>query len=65
MLHFKVDLETGKKHSGSRTLYVREENIVDAFKIGNKIKYGTLKSVIPITYEEYMKGVDKKYTPSR
>ncbi len=64
MEHFRVTLETGKHSSTSRVLYVRAENIMDAYIVGNKVRYGKLKKVTPITYEEYMKGVDKKYSSS-
>ena len=54
-------MEIGKKGSVGRTLYVRAENIIDAMVIGKKIRYGKTKSITPISYKEYMKGVDKKY----
>lgn len=60
-MHFKVQLELGKKGSIGRTLYVRADNIMDAMTIGKKIRGGKTKSIIPISYKEYMKGVDKKY----
>ena len=38
-MHFKVQMEIGKKGSVGRTLYVRAENIIDAMVIGKKIRY--------------------------
>lgn len=63
MGHFKINLETGKKGSCSRILYVRAVDIIHALGISKKIRYSKLRSIVPISYEEYMKGVDKKYAP--
>jgi len=61
MNHYKIVLETGKKRSNSRILYVRSKDIVGALNISKKIRDSSLISIDPITYQVYMKGVDKKY----
>jgi len=61
MKHFKIVLETGKKKSSSRVMYVKALDIIDALTISKKIRGGHLTSIIPITYKQYMSGVDKKY----
>ena len=61
MNHFKIQLETGKKKSSGRTLYVRANDIMDALTISKKIRGANMISINPITYKEYMSGVDKKY----
>lgn len=61
MQHFKIVLETGKKRSSGRTMYVRAEDIMDALTISKKIRNSSLASISPITFEHYMEGVDKKY----
>ncbi len=66
--HFKVTLETGKKRSENRILFVKagqgdEANgILHAYTIGKKIRDSRIVAVIPVSYEAYMKGVDKKYS---
>jgi|GEM_PF-2555064 len=62
MDYFKIILETGKKKSTSRIMYIRAVNAVDAMLISNKVRGARLVSIHSITYEDYMKGVDKKYT---
>ncbi len=64
MKHFKIVLETGKKKSSSRVMYVKAGDIIDALTISKKIRGGNLTSISPITYKEYMAGVDKKYDKS-
>ena len=64
MEHFKIVLETGKKRSSGRILYVRAGDIMDALTISKKIRGANLVQILPINYEEYMKGVDKKYDSS-
>ena len=61
MKHFKIVLETGKKKSSSRVMYVKASDIIDALTISKKVRGGRLTSINPITYAEYMTGVDKKY----
>lgn len=66
MNHFRIYLETGKKRSNGREMFVRAPDILAAMDISKKVRGSTLKSIIPITFDEYMKGVDKKYDrPSR
>lgn len=62
MKHFKILLETGKKFSSSRALYVKANNASDAMSISNKIRYSKLTYVKEINLEEYMKGISKKYS---
>ena len=64
MQHYKIKLETGKKLSQSRTLYVRVANIADAMQISSKIRKARLCSITQIDFDAYMKGVDKKYVAS-
>lgn len=61
MNHFKISLETGKNLSESRILFVRANDIIDALNISKKIRDSHLSYLIPISYEDYMKGVSKKY----
>jgi|APSaa5957512535_1039671.scaffolds.fasta_scaffold32217_4 hypothetical protein len=61
MNHYKIILETGKKRSDSRILYVRSQDIVGALNISKKIRDSSLIRIDPITYQAYMKGVDRKY----
>ena len=67
--HFKVTLETGKKRSRRRILYVKTgrdegaDGIMHAYTVGKKIRGATIMCVIPITFDQYMKGVDQKYSP--
>ena len=61
MEHYKVVIEYGKKKSLSRVMFVRAHDIVEAMGIGYKVKGGKPISVKPVTFKEYMKGVDKKY----
>ncbi len=61
MNHFRIYLETGKKRSNGREMHVKAPDIIAAMDISKKIRGSTLKSIVPETYEEYMKGVDKKY----
>jgi len=61
MQHFRISLETGKKLSESRILYVRGNDIIDALNISKKIRDSHLSTIIPVSYEDYMKGVSKKY----
>lgn len=65
MNHFKISLETGKKLSESRILYVRTESIIDALNISKKIRDSHLQEIKPISYEDYMKGVSKKYDKAK
>ena len=60
-MQFKIKLETGKKGSESRNLFVRADSIIGAMDISNKVRGSKLKEITPITYEEYMAGVRKKY----
>lgn len=61
MNHFRIYLETGKKRSNEREMFVRAPDILAAMDISKKIRGSTLKSIIPITFDQYMTGVDKKY----
>jgi len=61
MNYFRISLEVGKKHSVSKTIYVRGEQITDAYTISKKIRGGNLKAINTITQDEYLKGVDQKY----
>ena len=63
MMHFKIILETGKKRSSGRTLYVRAEDITDALTISRKVIGSNLISIDTIDYKTYMRGVYKKYDP--
>lgn len=61
MNYFRISLETGKKQNLERILFVRASNIIAAMDISKKIRGSTLKSIAPISFENYMKGVSKKY----
>lgn len=61
MNHFKISIETGKKLSIGRIIYVRSPDIIAALDISKKFRGASLKSIVPITFEEYMNGVSKKY----
>lgn len=61
MEHFKILLETGKKRSEERILFVQTPDIIGAMDISRKIRDASMKSITPISEEAYYKGVDKKY----
>jgi hypothetical protein len=61
MKYFKLSLETGKKHSIGRIVVVRAGDIIEAYGISKKFRKARCMSVTPITHEEYMQGVSKKY----
>ena len=65
MNHFRIYLETGKKRSNGREMFVRASDILGAMDISKKIRGSTLKSIEPISFEAYMKGVAKKYDKPR
>jgi|APSaa5957512622_1039677.scaffolds.fasta_scaffold00059_77 hypothetical protein len=66
--HYKIVLETGKKKSTNRILYVKVpadpavDGIIYALDISRKIRDSRLRSIVGITHEHYMKGIDMKYT---
>jgi hypothetical protein len=62
MKHFKILLETGKKLSTSRAIYVKANDAGAALNISNKIRYSKLTYLREIDTEEYMKGVSGKYS---
>ena len=65
MQHFKISLETGKNLSESRVLFVRTDDIIGALNISKKIRDSHLSNIIPVSYEDYMKGVSKKYDETK
>jgi len=62
MKHFKILLETGKKFSTSRAVYVKASDAGAALNISNKIRHSKLTYLREINSEEYMKGVSGKYS---
>ena len=60
MKHFKILLEID--NGICREVYVKRVNIIEAFDVSKKIRSSRLLSIIPITYEDYMKGVSLKYS---
>lgn len=63
MKHYKILLEID--NSMDRNVYVKRANIIEAMDVSKKIRSTRLLSIVPITYEEYMRGVSQKYTNSR
>lgn len=54
-------MTTGKKLNRDKIMHVRAENICGALEISKKVR-GKLNHIVPITYEQYMTGVDQKYS---
>jgi hypothetical protein len=61
MKHFKILLEIDNG-STCREIYVKRVNIIEAYDVSKKIRSSRLLSIVPITYEDYMKGVSLKYS---
>jgi len=61
MPYYKILLETGKKRSSERKLFVTDPTILGALDISKKVKNSTMKNITPISRKEYMTGVGKKY----
>ncbi len=60
-MYFKAQLEVGK-HKDERIMHISARDIIHAMDITKKIRnVRRLVSLSPISYEDYMKGVDKKY----
>ena len=61
-MYFRATLEVGKKKKDERIMFIAAKSIVDAMDVTRKIRWSRLMILIPVTHEDYMKGVDKKYT---
>ena len=61
MKHFKIVLEIDNG-SQCRKVYVKREDIIEAYDIAKKIRSSRMLSIIPITYDQYMEGVSLKYS---
>ncbi len=60
-MYCKIKAAITKKKSLTRTLYVSVQTIADAMEIVKKIK-GDLISIDTVSYDEYMKHINNKYT---
>jgi hypothetical protein len=62
-MYFKANLEVTnwKKQKDERILFVQAKDIVQAMDITKKIKGSQIWRLAPISYKEYMGGVDLKY----
>jgi hypothetical protein len=60
-MYFKANLEIEEKDE--KVLFIAALNIVQAMDITRKIRKSRIKILKPITYEEYMQGIDLKYQP--
>jgi len=58
--YYKILVEQGKKRSYTKSTHVKVNNILEAMDI-NKKKRAPLLSITPITEEEYMRGISRKY----
>lgn len=61
MSYYKAILEIGRKKKHERVMYIQRPTILEALDVTKKIRSSDLQRIEPISYEEYMKGVDKKY----
>lgn len=63
-MYFKACLEikNRKNQIDERIMFIQATDIVRAMDITKKVRYSTFKSIIPVSHEEYMRGVDLKYT---
>lgn len=61
MAYFKAIIETGKKTRYERAVFIQRKDIIDAYDVTKKIRYGKLQLLKPVSRKEYMKGIDKKY----
>jgi len=61
MKHFKIVLEIDNG-SQCRKVYVKREDIIEAYDVAKKIRSSRMLSIIPITYDQYMEGVSLKYS---
>jgi hypothetical protein len=53
---FKANVTVGK-YNKERILYCRGETIMDALDITRKVRATKVNYIVPITHEEYLKGV--------
>lgn len=62
-MYYKACLEVGKKEDkkDERVLYLQQKNIINAMDVAKKIRFGRLLFVLPINYDEYMRGIGLKY----
>lgn len=60
MNHYRILLEIEK--GICRKLFVKRANIIEALDVAKKIKAERLVYIVPITYEQYMRGISHKYT---
>ena len=61
MKHFKILLEIDKG-SICRNVFVKREDIIEAYDVAKKIRSSRILSIVPITYDQYMAGVSLKYS---
>lgn len=61
-MYFRANLEVGRKKKDERIMFISARSIIGAMDITKKIRWSRLIELVPVTYEDYMKGVDKKYT---
>ena len=63
-MYFKACLEikNRKDQIDERVMFIQATDIVRAMDITKKIRYSKFKTILPINKEEYMRGVDLKYT---
>jgi hypothetical protein len=64
MKHYRILLEMDNG-STCRKVYVKRANIIEAMDVSKKIRSNRLVSIIPISYDEYMKGVSLKYSNTK
>lgn len=60
-MYFKANLEVGKKKKSERILFISAKDIIEAMDTTKRIRWSRMLLLKPINYEEYMKGVDRKY----
>ena len=63
MLYFKAVLEVTnfKKQKDERVMYLQARDIIHAMDMTRRIRGSQFKTILPISYSDYMSGVDLKY----
>lgn len=59
MKHFKIILETD---GNCKTVFVKRMDIIEAYDVSKKIRSKRLLSIVPVSYNDYMEGVSRKYS---
>ena len=62
-MYFKarINVINAKKQVDERVLFLNKHSILEAMSTTRKIRGSKINLIVPITREEYEKGIDKKY----